>query len=224
MIKKIFKTQDGSPSFIIDELDETYHSRYGALTEASYIYIEKGLSSWVKNNNKKEVSIFEMGLGTGLNAYLAFCFCNKNKIKLNYYTVEKFPLSIKEINLLEMEKFLPHPEFHKLFKWLHSSDWNTNNFHEDFFFKKSNLDFFDLTINNKYDIIFYDAFGYNAQPEMWGKKALEICFRALKPCGYWISYCSKGSVRRFLEKLGFAIDRLQGPPGKREILRAIKPV
>ena len=224
MIKKIFKTQDGSPSFIIDELDETYHSRYGALTEASYIYIEKGLSSWIKNNNKKEVSIFEMGLGTGLNAYLAFCFCNKNNIKLNYYTVEKFPLSMEEIKLLGMEKYLPYPEFHKLFRWLHSSDWNTNNFHEDFFLKKSNSDFFDSTINKKCDIIFYDAFGYNAQPEMWGKKALEICSRALKPCGYWISYCSKGSVRRCLEKLGFSVDRLQGPPGKREILRAIKTV
>ena len=110
MIKKIFKTQDGSPSFIIDELDETYHSRYGALTEASYIYIEKGLSSWIKNNNKKEVSIFEMGLGTGLNAYLAICFCIKNKIKLYYYTVEKFPLSIKEIKILGREKYLPYPE------------------------------------------------------------------------------------------------------------------
>jgi len=223
MRKKIFKTQDGSPSFIIDELGETYHSRYGALTEASYIYIEKGLSSWIKKNNKKEVSIFEMGLGTGLNAYLAFCFCNKNKIKLNYYTVEKFPLSIKEIKLLGMEKYLPYPKFHKYFKWLHSSDWNIYNFREDFFFKKSNSDFFDSTINNKYDIIFYDAFGYNSQPEMWGGKALETCNRILKPSGYWISYCSKGSVRRYLKKLGFEIDRLEGPPGKLEILRAIKP-
>ena len=90
MIKKIFKTQDGSPSFKIDELNETYHSRYGALTEASYIYIEKGLSYWIRKNNKKEVSIFEMGLGTGLNAYLAFCFCKKNNIKLYYYAVRSF--------------------------------------------------------------------------------------------------------------------------------------
>ena len=224
MIKKIFQTQDGSPSLIIDELNESYHSRHGALTEAKYIYIEKGLSSWIKKNNKKEVSIFEMGMGTGLNAYLAFCFCNKNNIKLNYYTVEKFPLSKEEIKLLGMEKHLPYPKSHKLYKWLHSSDWNTNNSRKNFYFKKSNSDFFNSTFNNKYDIIFYDAFGYNAQPEMWGEKALEICSRVLKPFGYWISYCSKGSVRRCLDKLDFVVEKLQGPPGKREILRAIKLV
>ena len=123
-----------------------------------------------------------------------------------------------------MEKHLPYPKFHKLYKWLHSSDWNTNNSSKNFYFKKSNSDFFNLTFNNKYDIIFYDAFGYNAQPEMWGEKALEICSRALKPFGYWISYCSKGSVRRCLHKLDFVVEKLQGPPGKREILRAIKLV
>ena len=224
MKKKIFKTKDGSPTFIIDQQNETYHSRYGALTEASHIYIKRGLTSWIGKNNKKEVRIFEMGFGTGLNAYLAICFCIKNKIKLNYYTVEKFPLSIKEIKILGMEKYLPYPEFHKFFKWLHLSDWNINIFHQDFFFHKSNSDFFDSIIDNKYDIIFYDAFGYNTQPEMWGEKALKICYEILKPSGYWTSYCSKGSVRRCLEKLGFNVDRLQGPPGKREILRAIKRV
>tara|TARA_B100001057_G_scaffold435242_1_gene465440 strand:+ start:678 stop:1352 length:675 start_codon:yes stop_codon:yes gene_type:complete len=224
MKKKILKTGDGSPSFIIDELHETYHSRHGAITESLHVYINKGLASWIEKNKKKEVSIFEMGLGTGLNAYLAFCFCIKNKIKLNYYTVEKYPLSIKEIMTLEMEKYLPYPEFHKFFKQLHSSDWNINISYEDIFFQKSNSDFFDSTINNKYNIIFFDAFGFNAQPEMWGEKALEICYRILKPYGSWISYCSKGSVRRCLDKLGFKVDRLEGPPGKLEILRAIKTV
>ena len=224
MKKKIFKTKDGSPSYIINELNETYHSRHGALTEALHIYIEKGLASWIEKNNKKEVRIFDMGFGTGLNAYLAICFCIKNKIKLNYYTVEKFPLTIEEIKTLGMEKYLPHPEFREFFKWLHLSNWNNNIFNKDFFFHKSNSDFFDSIIDNKYDIIFYDAFGYGAQPEMWGEKALEVCYRILKPYGYWVSYCSKGSVRRYLEKLGFIVDRLEGPPGKREILRAIKGV
>lgn len=224
MKKKFFKTKDGSPSLIIDELNETYHSRHGALTESLHVYIEKGLNSWIERNKKTEVNIFEMGMGTGLNAYLAYCFCIKNKIKLYYYSVEKFPLSIEEIKALGMEKYLPYPEFHNFFEWLHSSDWNIKNFYKNFFFQKSSSDFFDSIITEKYDIIFYDAFGYNAQPEMWGEKALKICYRILKTGGYWVSYCSKGSVRRYLEKIGFEVDRLDGPPGKREILRAIKRV
>jgi len=107
---------------------------------------------------------------------------------------------------------------------LRFSDWNNNIFHEDFFFHKSNSDFFDSIIDNKYDIIFYDAFSYSTQPEMWEENALKICYEILKPSGYWNSYYSKGSVRRCLEKLGFNVDRLEGPQGKREILRAIKRV
>ena len=148
MKKKFFKTKDGSPSLIIDELNETYHSRHGALTESLHVYIEKGLNSWIERNKKTEVNIFEMGMGTGLNAYLAYCFCIKNKIKLYYYSVEKFPLSIEEIKALGMEKYLPYPEFHNFFEWLHSSDWNIKNFYKNFFFQKSSSDFFDSIITN----------------------------------------------------------------------------
>ena len=224
MKKIFFKTKDGSPSILIEELGESYHSRHGAITESNYIYIKKGLDSWIDKHKKKKVKIFEMGMGTGLNAYLAFCFCEKKKIKLNYYTVEKFPLSIQEIEKLSMEKYLPYSEFHQFFKWLHLSDWNVKLFKKEFLFQKTNSDFFDLKTLEKYDIVFCDAFGYNAQSEMWEEKALKICHRILKIGGYWISYCSKGSVRRNLEEIGFRVERLEGPPGKREILRAIKLV
>ena len=95
MQKKIFKTADGSPSLLIEEIRETYHSKHGALTESTYVYIDKGLAYWLKKNKKTEVEVFEMGMGTGLNVYLAFVFCKKNQIKLDYFTLEKFPLNIQ---------------------------------------------------------------------------------------------------------------------------------
>ena len=116
-----------------------------------------------------------------INAYLAICFCIKNSIKLHYYTVDKFPPSIREIKILGMQKYLPYPEFLNFFKWLHLSDWNINIFHEDFFFHKTNSDFFDSIIDNKYDIIFYNAFCYNTQPEMWGKKHLKFVMKFKNP-------------------------------------------
>tara|TARA_A100001015_G_scaffold104255_1_gene115693 strand:+ start:6188 stop:6865 length:678 start_codon:yes stop_codon:yes gene_type:complete len=224
MRKKIFKTADGSPSLIIEELKETYHSRHGALTESAYVYIEKGLDYWIENNKKNKVDIFEMGMGTGLNAYLTYCYCKKNHIRLNYNTIEKYPLSIQEIQSLGMKNSLPHTELYHLFDWLHSSDWDKNLFTDYFSFHKSKGDFFDSTLEKKYDVLFYDAFGYHAQPKMWQEDALQICYQMLKPGGVWVSYCAKGSVRRILDSIGFDVERLAGPPGKREILRAVKTV
>ena len=224
MKKKVFLTSDGSPSFRIEQLNETYHSIHGALTESTHVYIDMGLVYWINNNHNYELNIFEMGFGTGLNAYLAYVFSKEKKIKINYQSIDKFPLLEAEINSLEMKSTLPNPERADFYQLLHSCLWEKELSHDGFLFSKSKIDFLDMDISQKFDVVFYDAFGYHAQPELWQKKPLELCFQLLNPGGVWVSYCAKGIVRRTLQEVGFQVSRLKGPPGKREMLRAIKPI
>ena len=222
MEKKIITTADGSPSLYIEDLNETYHSKHGALTESNFIYINKGLAHWLDHNNKNELKVFEMGFGTGLNAYLCYIFTLEQKISCHYLTIEKYPLSYKEVQSLKMRASLPVSEYHLFFDQLHMTEWNKKLCRSNFFFKKVKEDFFSMVLDQTFDVLFYDAFGYNAQAEMWQKSALKRCYEMLNPGGVWVSYCAKGAVRRDLEKIGFFVERLEGPPGKREILRATK--
>ncbi len=222
MQKRIIITQDGSPSIHIEELNETYHSKHGAITESNYVYIKKGLIHWLNQNNKNKIKVFEMGFGTGLNAYLTYLYTFKKKITCDYFTIEKYPLSLKEVRSLKFKESLPSPTHHHFFDMLHRSDWNKELYQSNFFFKKVAEDFFNMDLDLSFDVLFYDAFSYKAQSEMWHEKALKKCYDILESDGIWVSYCAKGSVRRILEKLGFLAERLEGPPGKREILRATK--
>ena len=224
MQKTIFTTADGSPSIFIEELQETYHSKHGAVTESDYVYIEKGLGYWLEKNNKMELRIFEMGLGTGLNAYLSFIFSQQRKLMCEYFAVEKYPLTQEELQSLAMKGHLPEPKYHDFFDLLHQANWNTTISQPHFFFSKMNEDFLNMTFSQKFDVLFYDAFGYHAQSELWQEEALQICFDLLQPGGVWVSYCARGEVRRILQKVGFKVERLEGPPGKREMLRAVKEV
>ena len=222
MQKKIIITGDGSPSLYIDQLKETYHSKHGAITESDHVYIKEGFAHWVSLNKQKAARIFEMGLGTGLIAYLSYVFALNHKVFCEYVSVEKYPLSIDEVQSLRMKDALPDPDHHHFFDQLHEVSWGQNLSKSDFLFKKLEQDFFSVTLDQSFDIMFYDAFGYHVYSEMWQEKALQKCYDLLRNGGVWVSYCAKGSVRRSLEKIGFSVERLEGPPGKREMLRAIK--
>ncbi|MEC8397460.1 MAG: tRNA (5-methylaminomethyl-2-thiouridine)(34)-methyltransferase MnmD [Bacteroidota bacterium] len=224
MQKKIIITGDGSPSFYISELNETYHSKHGAVTESDYVYIKRGLVHWLDQNNQKKLKVFEMGMGTGLNVYLSYVFSINHKISCEYFSIEKYPLQLKEIQSLNMKVSLPAGEHHHFFDQLHQLEWNQMLSQSDFSFTKIKEDFLNMALVQSFDVLFYDAFGYNAQSEMWQEKALQKCYDLLNPGGIWVSYCAKGAVRRSLEKIGFVLERLEGPPGKREMLRAVKEV
>ena len=224
MKKKIIITGDGSPSLYISELNETYHSKHGAVTESDYVYIKRGLVHWLDQNNQKKLKVFEMGMGTGLNVYLSYVFSINHKISCEYFSIEKYPLQLKEIQSLNMKASLPAGEHHHFFDQLHQLEWNQMLSQSDFYFTKIKEDFLNMALVQSFDVLFYDAFGYNAQSEMWQEKALQKCYDLLNPGGIWVSYCAKGAVRRSLEKIGFVLERLEGPPGKREMLRAVKEV
>ena len=224
MQKKIIITGDGSPSFYISELNETYHSKHGAVTESDYVYIKRGLVHWLDQNNQKKLKVFEMGMGTGLNVYLSYVFSINHKISCEYFSIEKYPLQLKEIQSLNMKVSLPAGEHHHFFDQLHQLEWNQMLSQSDFSFTKIKEDFLNMALVQSFDVLFYDAFGYNAQSEMWQEKALQKCYDLLNPGGIGVSYCAKGAVRRSLEKIGFVLERLEGPPGKREMLTAVKEV
>ena len=217
MLKKII-TEDGSYSFYNSNLKETYHSRKGALTESLHVYISKGIDYWFEHNSKSELcNIFEMGFGTGLNSILTKRFSELNQKKIVYSSIEKFPLTDSQIKIVSF-KDLSHDENRIL-----NSIWNKTHIISPLFsILKIYGDFFNVTDKDVFNLIFYDAFAYHAQPNIWSEKALTISVDLLKKNGVWVSYCAKGEVRRILEKLGLFVERIPGPPGKREMLRAVK--
>ena len=188
------------------------------------MYIKRGLAHWLDQNNQKKLKVFEMGMGTGLNVYLSYVFSINHKISCEYFSIEKYPLPLKEIRSLNMKASLPAREHHHFFDQLHQLEWNQMLSQSDFSFTKIEEDFLSMASVQSFDVLFYDAFGYHAQSEMWQEKALQKCYDLLNPGGVWVSYCAKGAVRRSLEKIGFVIERLEGPPGKREMLRVVKEV
>jgi tRNA U34 5-methylaminomethyl-2-thiouridine-forming methyltransferase MnmC len=225
MEKKLIITNDGSPSFEVGALKETYHSRHGALTESTYVYIQKGLSHWLAQNKKKECRIFELGFGTGINALLCHEFAHKNQLTIAYTTIEKYPLTNDEVVALNASIHSGNSNFSEIFKQLHSHPWDKKQqLTTAMALEKIHGDYFDYTQESKFDVLFYDAFGAHAQPELWSPKALEKAVQLMEKNAVWVSYCAKGSVRRALQDLGLLVERLPGPPGKREMLRATRSV
>jgi tRNA U34 5-methylaminomethyl-2-thiouridine-forming methyltransferase MnmC len=211
-------TPDGSYTIHNAELNESYHSEYGALTESNYVFIENGLATI----RKEKIHVFEMGFGTGLNAFLAWKYAQKNNTSIHYTSIEIFPLS---------PDFLPIPSFiqtenEMVVAWnkIQQSEWNKDlSLDESFTLCKQHAGILDYEHNAlPYDIIFYDAFAPSVQPELWTEEVFTPLFNALNPEGILVTYSSAGAVKRALMSAGFILQRLSGPPGKKHMLRAIK--
>ena len=224
MQRKIITTADGSKTIQIEEWNEQYHSVHGAIQEANHVYITQGLlffNSELISNSDQKISILEIGFGTGLNAFLSLLASRKINRKIDYFGVEAYPVSKEEIKFLNYSEVLNIND--NSFDNIHKSDWeNIHQITDDFSLTKQQKLFKDITDVNCYDIIYFDAFGARVQPELWTETIFKIMFKALKSQGILVTYSSKGSVKRALKAVGFTIERLEGPPGKRHMLRAIK--
>ncbi len=221
MKREIFVTDDGSHSVLNDEMQTTYHSRYGAIRESRHVFIENGLQRLESTDAR--INIFEMGFGTGLNALLTLIEAEKNHQEIYYETIELFPLEKDLYERLNYCAQLQREDLKDEFEKLHHSEWEMQiSIHSFFNFRKLNTSLADHTFNKLFDIIFYDAFAPKAQPELWTKEIFEKLFAALNPKGSLVTYCSKGDVQRKMKAAGFIIEKLAGPPHKREILRAVK--
>jgi tRNA U34 5-methylaminomethyl-2-thiouridine-forming methyltransferase MnmC len=221
MKREIIITEDGSHSIAIEQTTITYHSRYGAIRESKHVYIEAGLKKLL--NQKSCINIFEMGLGTGLNALLTLIHAEQNNQKIYYQTIDEQFLEKQFFEKLNYCQQLEKPGLQSTFIELHNCESEKEILINSFFsFKKSQTSLQNYSFNKSFDIIFYDAFAPRAQPELWTAEIFTKLFTALNPNGLLVTYCSKGSVQRAMQAAGFVVEKLPGPPHKREILRAIK--
>jgi tRNA U34 5-methylaminomethyl-2-thiouridine-forming methyltransferase MnmC len=223
MQPKLVKTSDGSHSLYVEHLDEHYHSVHGAVNEALHVFIKNGLSKVAETTTT--IKIFEMGFGTGLNALVTKQFAQNNNLKIDYSAIEAFPLSwdeCKPLNYLEQLNALDLAAF---FQFIHQVEWNKKTaIDEQFSLHKIHAKIEDVSLNETFDLIYFDAFGPRAQNDMWTKEIFQKLYNATTNNGVFVTYCSKGQVRRDLESVGYKLERLQGPPGKREMLRGIKHI
>ena len=215
---KLILSKDGSHTIYREDIDETYHSRHGAIQEALHVFIDKGLKEVEKS--KKEITILEVGFGTGLNALLT---CLKSKSSINYIGLEAFPLKNKVLDGLNYNTTVIGNDSQEIFNSIHNAPWEikcpiTNMFS----INKVEKEIQKFEIQQPIDLVYFDAFGPNSQAEMWDISIFEKLYKAMSSSGIFVTYCAKGQVRRDLKSVGFVMERLEGPPGKREMLRGRK--
>jgi tRNA U34 5-methylaminomethyl-2-thiouridine-forming methyltransferase MnmC len=221
---QLIQTSDGSSSLLNVALNETYHSTHGAIQESAHVFIKNGLQFFIEKNHPASISIFEVGFGTGLNSLLALLFSQENEVQINYTSMEAFPVDWETASQLNYPDQLKR-ETQNHFQQLHQAEWEKKTKIAETFslFKvKTPIQNFELS-SNQFDIIFFDAFAPAKQPEMWTLQVLEKIVRATKSGGVFVTYCAKGQLKRDLKSLGMIVESLAGPPGKREMVRAIKP-
>ena len=215
---QIIITKDGSNSLKSRFLNEQYHSKQGAVTEAIHVYIESGLKQILSTN----VSILEMGFGTGLNTFLTYCQSN-NYSKIEFDSIESEPISVETANQLNYLSNLDKLNLQPIFEKLHTCDWEKQiKISEKFHFTKLNITIQDICFNKKYDLVYYDAFGPRVQPELWKPEIFKKIYDALNDGGLLVTYCANGQFKRDLSSIGFEVRAIPGPPGKREITQAFR--
>jgi tRNA U34 5-methylaminomethyl-2-thiouridine-forming methyltransferase MnmC len=213
-----FITEDGSHTLYVPDLDEHYHSVHGAVQESMHIFIRNGFET-IKTDN---ISILEIGFGTGLNAFLTASVNMNCRKKILYTTIEKFPLPKGITEKLNYTSLIPGADS-ELFSRIHSAPWNCDyNLTEDFVLNKVEADATDFIPEGSYNLIYFDAFGPDKQPEMWTPEIFRRISGFSVPGSVFVTYSAKGIVKRSLRECGFTVKLLPGPPGKRHIIRALK--
>jgi tRNA U34 5-methylaminomethyl-2-thiouridine-forming methyltransferase MnmC len=219
MKRKIIVTDDGSTTIQLTEWEEQYHSKNGAIQEAKHVFIKQGLTTI----NKQEISILEIGFGTGLNAFITFLEAQKRNLTIHYVGVEAYPVLKEELNKMNYVTQLNAQNQKGIFDEMHNSNWNkTCKITPDFSLTKRKQFFEEIDDKNEFNLIYFDAFGAQVQPELWTESVFKKMYNTLKNNGMLVTYSAKGSVRRAMQSVGFFVERLPGPPGKREMLRATK--
>ena len=216
MHSELLITSDGSHTLFVPEIDECYHSSHGAVQESRHIFIDAGL----KQCHKDEICVLEVGFGTGLNALLALVEAERSGKRIHYIALEKYPVEAEKAMLLNYPEKIDSDKG-DVFNLLHTSDWNEPVEITSYFtLHKIETDFTQFVHNQHYDVVFFDAFSPEKQPEMWSVEQFEKLYKSCNFGAILTTYCAKGIVRRAMQAAGFRVERLPGPPGKREFLRA----
>jgi tRNA U34 5-methylaminomethyl-2-thiouridine-forming methyltransferase MnmC len=213
------RTGDGSLTLHHANFDTTYHSVHGAVQESTHVFIKAGL----EHVGRPHVDVLEVGLGTGLNLLLTWVRCLEGKCTVRYSALETHPLTADQLDVLAHSEDLAWPGLHGPFverMTAPSGEWQEPM--GGLTFRALHHPVQELRAENAYDLVYFDAFAPRSQPELWTEVVMAIMYRALRPGGVLVTYCAKGEVRRAMERVGFAVERLKGPPGKQEMMRATK--
>lgn len=218
---EIITTGDGSHSLLNRQLGETYHSHHGALQESLHVFIHHGLNYFSEKSHKHPFRVFEIGFGTGLNAWLTLLESEKKSQRIEYTSIESYPL---EENIWRQLNYAKTEAEKSKFEKIHDAEWSK--------LVHLSANFSLLKLSDKlqqiilqagyYDVIYFDAFAPNKQPEMWELSVLEKVVQSMSNGGVFVTYCAKGQVKRDLRSLGLLVETLAGPPGKKEMVRGTK--
>ena len=215
--REIVRTADGSASIHLPDWDESNHSRHGAIQEACHVFIDNGLNLF-----DGQVAILEMGFGTGLNALITLSQAHNRNLSVHYTGVEAYPVTREEAALLNYPDMIGHVES---FRLMHQSEWDRDvQITPNFTLRKLPAKFADVHFESVFDLVYFDAFGYRFQPELWSESIFAAMFKVLKPGGILVTYAARTIIRRNMEAAGFEVAKMPGPPGKREMMRARKPI
>jgi tRNA U34 5-methylaminomethyl-2-thiouridine-forming methyltransferase MnmC len=219
MRREICITSDGSTTIHLPDWNENYHSKHGAIQEAKHVFIKNGLSLF----ESKPISILEIGFGTGLNAYITFLESKISNQRIDYVGIEAYPISLSEVSEMNYVNELNALSEITIFEAMHSGIWEQKaQLSPDFSLTKRKQFIETIDDIEAYDLIYFDAFGYRVQPELWSTEVFAKMYAALKPNGILVTYAARGVVKRSMMEVGFTVEKLEGPPGKREMFRAKK--
>jgi tRNA U34 5-methylaminomethyl-2-thiouridine-forming methyltransferase MnmC len=222
-MNELVLTSDGSHTLSSERYGVHYHSKYGAIQESKHVFLEAGLH--FKMLGRTSIDILEIGFGTGLNAFLTWLAANEKNWAVRYTTVEAYPVSQEVAAALNYPEILQQTDHRSVLQAMHDGAWGVPYpLGDTFLLTKLLQRFEEITFSEAFDLIYFDAFAPGAQPELWGPEVLGAMYRALRPGGALTTYCAKGSVKRQFRDLGFEVQAIPGPPGKREMTRVIKPL
>ena len=222
MQRNLILTKDGSHTVAVPELNVTYHSVHGAIQESLHVFIDAGWRESIKQHGTgKSLRILEMGFGTGLNALLTLVEAEKIGQHVHYTAIELYPLEMKETESLNYCEQLGRKELQPVFEQLHLSEWEKPVHITDYFIlEKRKISLVDFSGTRLFDLVYFDAFAPTAQPELWTKEIFDKLYGMMNSEGILVTYCSKSDVRRSMQTAGLSTEKLAGPPGKREMVRA----
>ena len=218
MKREIIQTKDGSTTIHLPDWNESYHSKHGAIQEAYHVFIKSGLSLFYG----KSISIMEIGFGTGLNCFITYLEAKKINQTIDYIGIEAYPVNMDEAMQMNYPTEIDK-NYSLIYKQIHECNWEEKNIlSENFTLIKRKQYFQDISDNNVYDLIYFDAFGFRVQPELWTDDIFVAMFKALKKNGVLVTYACRSSIKKAMISAGFSVEKLPGAPGKREMLRATK--
>jgi tRNA U34 5-methylaminomethyl-2-thiouridine-forming methyltransferase MnmC len=217
---EIVKTSDGSNTIFNSEVGENYHSHHGALQESKHVFVKSGLQYFLDKTETKQISILEVGFGTGLNFLLSADYCSTENIQLDYTGIEAYPLNEEMISQTGYDEYVTVDLWQEFIKNYQFALQNPIEINKACHLQIANTKLMNFQSNQKFDVIYFDAFAATYQPEMWDEAAITHTLQFLKPGGVFVTYAITGNLKRIVKNLGLKVEKAPGAPGKREMLRA----